>query len=53
MRYGSPAQLNEFARSSVELLMRNWTTNGVWSENYRSTDGSQSSDLNYTRGALL
>lgn len=52
-RYATPQQRNDFARSSVELFMRNWTAKGVCGENYLSTDGSQSSDPNYTWGALL
>jgi len=52
-RYATPQQRNDFARSSVELFMRNWTAKGVCGENYLSTDGSQSSDPNYTWGSLL
>jgi putative isomerase len=51
--YASPEQLQELARSSVELFMRNWDRRRVCGENYLSTTGEQSSDPHYTWGALL
>ncbi len=52
-RYATPERRQEFARKSVDLFMRNWIDRGVCGENYLSTNGSQSSDPNYTWGALL
>ena len=52
-RYASSGQLNQFAQSSVDLFMRNWTARGVCGELYRSTDGNQGSDPHYTWGSLL
>jgi hypothetical protein len=52
-RYGSPRQQAEFARRSVNLFMRNWTTRGTCNENYRSTDGNGDDHPHYTWGALL
>ena len=52
-RYGTPRQQAEFARRSVNLFMRNWTTRGTCNENYRSTDGTGDDHPHYTWGALL
>jgi len=52
-RYATPEVKAEFARKSVELFMQNWTQNGTCGENFSSTTGKQSSDPNYTWGALL
>lgn len=52
-RYASPEQQQEFARSSVNLFMRNWNQPGVCGENYLSSNGEQSADPHYTWGALL
>jgi len=52
-RYGTPRQQAEFARRSVNLFMRNWTTCGTCNENYRSTDGTGDDHPHYTWGALL
>jgi hypothetical protein len=52
-RYGTQSQQAEFARRSVSLFMRNWTTRGTCNENYRSTDGSGDDHPHYTWGALL
>ena len=52
-RYASPELQAEFARKSVDIFMRNWTTKHVCGENYLSTTGDQSSDPHYTWGALM
>jgi neutral trehalase len=52
-RYASSQQQLEFARSSVNLFMRNWNQRGVCGENYLSSNGEQSADPHYTWGALL
>lgn len=40
-RYAKPEQRNEFARSSVDIFMRNWEFCGACGENYLSTTGGQ------------
>lgn len=47
------AVIHAVARKSVKLFMRNWTKNGVWSENYLATTGIASHDPHYSWGALL
>jgi putative isomerase len=52
-RYGAPQHQAVFARRSVELFMRNWTTHGTCNENYFSTTGMGDDHPHYTWGALL
>ncbi|HEX4084479.1 MAG TPA: trehalase family glycosidase [Chthoniobacteraceae bacterium] len=52
-RYGTAAQMAEFADRSVRLFMTNWEEKGVCGENYLSTTGAQARDPHYTWGALL
>jgi hypothetical protein len=52
-RYAPPEVVQEFAKRNVEMFMTHWKSKGVCSENYLSTDGSPSSDPNYTWGALM
>ncbi len=52
-RYSSLQHQAEFARRSVELFMRNWTTRGTCNENYFSTNGKGDDHPHYTWGALL
>jgi putative isomerase len=52
-RYGTPQQQAVFARRSVELFMRNWTSRGTCNENYFSTNGMGDDHPHYTWGALL
>jgi len=52
-RYATPRHKAEFARRSVDLFMRNWTSDGTCHENYKSTDGTGDDHPHYTWGALL
>lgn len=52
-RYGTHEQQAVFARRSVELFMRNWTSRGTCNENYFSTTGMGDDHPHYTWGALL
>ena len=52
-RYADASRQAEFARKSVDLFMRNWTTSRLCCENYRSSDGACGDDPHYTWGALL
>jgi putative isomerase len=52
-RYADPAHQADFVRRSVGLFMRNWTTNRICGENYRSSDGGCGDHPHYTWGALL
>lgn len=52
-RYAPPEVVQEFAKRSVGMFMTHWKSKGICSENYLSTDGSPSSDPNYTWGSLM
>jgi glycogen debranching enzyme len=52
-RYADPGRQAEFARSNMDLFMRNWKDGRLCCENYRSSDGDCGDDPHYTWGALL
>ncbi len=52
-RYGTPDQKAQFARSSVDIFMRNWREHGTCNENFSSKDGSGDDYPHYTWGALM
>jgi putative isomerase len=52
-RYADPGRQAEFARSNMDLFMRNWKDGRLCCENYRSSDGGCGDDPHYTWGALL
>ena len=52
-RYADAGHQAEFVRRSVELFMRNWRTQRLNCENYKSTDGTCGDDPHYTWGLLL